>query len=125
MRSSWLAVLVFVLGVVAGVGSMAFVCPSVHNRLTGHHPPKNPQEFVQDMNKRLDLTPAQSAQFQTIVTGAMQRFDDFHKRVEPEFERIQTEERQRVLGILTPEQQVKFNLWLSEVDKEHKRGKPF
>ena len=127
MRSTnWFSVLIFVLGVVAGIGGMAFVCPEVQSHFSSKSQatsqpaqPTTPEAFVAVMQKRLDLSSSQTVQFASVVSEAMRRIDDFHKRIMPDYDRIKTEECDKIRAMLNPDQRVKFEQWLSEYEKEH------
>jgi Spy/CpxP family protein refolding chaperone len=119
-RAAIYLIVVFVLGALAGIGGERYWC---HRRL-----PPNPQAqrqaFIARMQQRLDLTPQQTAQFAALVDETMQRFGALHKQMEPQFEQIRDQQREKIRAILNPQQQQKFDAWMSAFDKRRRLGPP-
>lgn len=90
-------------------------------------PPMNPERRVQRMQRRLDLTPDQTAQLRTILVDGMQKMDalrmngsmaaqDLHARIEKTRKQMEA----NIRGLLTPEQQAKFDQMQAQMRSREK-----
>jgi Spy/CpxP family protein refolding chaperone len=85
--------------------------------------PLSPQEYrartVSKLQQELTLTPEQTVELQKIYDYIGERWHDVRDAMEPEFEAMRKERAERIMGILTPEQQEKYRSILEE--KRRKR----
>jgi hypothetical protein len=119
-HSALILAVVFVLGILAGVGGTLVVTPWIHRHEQHHDPRQDRQRFVQHMQKMLDMTPQQTTQFSAILQETTDRWDALHHQVEPQFEAIRQQQRDKVRAILTPQQVQKFNDFVARFDA-HRR----
>jgi len=122
-HSALILTVVFVLGILAGVGGTLVVSPWVHHhQAQKHHDPRQDrQRFVQYMQKLLDMTPQQTTQFSAILQETTDRWDALHRQVEPQFEAIRQQQRNKVRAMLNPQQVQKFNEFVARFDAHRKQ----
>lgn len=120
-HSALILAVVFVLGILAGVGGTLVVAPYVRGRIEHHDPRQDRQHFVQHMQRMLNMTPDQAEKFSAIVQETSDRWGALHRQVEPEFEQIRQEQRNKVRAILNPEQVQKFNEFVARFDAKRKQ----
>jgi Spy/CpxP family protein refolding chaperone len=115
----WLSV-VFLAGAVFG-----FVAHSLYEptRATSTSAPRDPKEhrdrYLTKLEKQLSLSPEQVTQVRSILDQTGQRFADLRERMEPEFEAARQSQRDRVMAILTPDQQPKYQQIIEENKRKH------
>jgi len=82
----------------------------------------NPKEFreryVARLQSNLSLTPEQLAQVTAILDDTGQRFRELRERMSPEFQAIRDAQRARIMTLLTPEQQPKYQ----KILEDHQRN---
>lgn len=112
-----LVVVVFLLGAVLG-GLATHVWTS---HASQPQPPRGPDQIIARLSHDLDLTPDQKK----VVTGIV---DETHSQVralyaplDPQREQIRQQARTRIRAVLTPEQTVKFETFLQELDADRKK----
>jgi hypothetical protein len=120
-HSALILAVVFVLGILAGVGGTLVVSPWVHRQQEHHDPRQDRQRFVQHMQKLLDMTPQQTTQFSAILQETTERWDALHRQVEPQFEAIRQQQRDKVRAMLNPQQVQKFNEFVARFDAHRKQ----
>ncbi|MGA3024424.1 MAG: hypothetical protein ABSF98_06625 [Bryobacteraceae bacterium] len=109
--------LVFLAGVVVGgFGDRLFLARHANARLT---PEQYRDKLVAELQKRLDLRPAQVAQLNGIFDATGVRFRDIHKRIEPDIAALRTDHDDRVRAILDDRQRAEYDKWRAERDKLH------
>ena len=64
--------------------------------------------FLLSLERQLDLTPEQRDQLRAIHEEVRREFENFRRDLRPRLERQMDETRDRILAILTPEQQERF-----------------
>lgn len=119
-HSALILAIVFVLGILAGVGGTLVVSPLVHRNQQHHDPRQDRQRFIDHMQKLLDMTPQQTVQFSAILQETTERWDALHRQVEPQFEAIRQQQRDKVRAMLTPGQVQKFNEFVAQFDAHRK-----
>lgn len=111
-----LVLVVFLLGVLlGGVGNHLWGA-----RVWGEAPKPTaikrvPGQFMAVMTQRLQLTPDQQTQFESILDDTKSRLTTLYGPVDQERDRIRAENRGRMRATLTPEQQIKFDEVLKEL----------
>ncbi len=121
VHSALILAVVFVLGILAGVGGTLVVSPWVHHHEEHHDSHQDRQHFVQHMQQLLDMTPQQTAQFSAILQETGERWDALHRQVEPQFEAIRHQQRDKVRAMLNPQQVQKFNEFVARFDAHRKQ----
>ena len=94
-------------------------------------PTPNPKDFRErylgKLQKELSLSPEQLDQVKSILDQTGQRFhelrEQFHDKMEPEFEAVRQMQRQRIMAVLTPEQQPKYQQILEEQRRRHEKDR--
>jgi hypothetical protein len=66
------------------------------------------EQLVQQLNEKLDLTPAQSQQIKKIIETGQQRNRDLWKLVAPQMQLVLRDTRQQIRQVLTPDQRKQF-----------------
>ena len=66
------------------------------------------QQFVEQLDAALRLTPAQRERIGRIIAEGQERNHDLWKLVSPQFREVMQDVRQRIRAVLTPEQKKQF-----------------
>ena len=66
------------------------------------------QQFVEQLDAALQLTPAQREKIGKIIANGQERNRDLWKLVSPQFREVMQDVRQRIRAVLTPEQRKQF-----------------
>jgi len=118
--------IVFLAGVVSG-----YVAHSLYQRTAraATNPSQARDRYLARLTKDLLLSPEQVTQVSAILDQTGQRMRELRERMEPEFEAIRVAQRQRIMALLTPEQQPKYQKLIEEHRKRHEKavqggGKP-
>lgn len=77
------------------------------------------QHYLAKLEKELSLSPEQVAQVAAILDQTGQRFREIKDRMDPEFQAIRDAQRARIMALLTPEQQPKYQKILEEHRRKH------
>ena len=115
-----LAVILFMLGVAIGsVGTYA-----VTTRVLAARPlpglAHNPGQTMALFTRELALTPDQQNQIQAIFNDTRSKYAQLHERLDPEYEQVRQQGRQRIRQALTPEQLPKFEELLRRLDEQRR-----
>ena len=120
-RKAFLLVLVlFVLGVALGsVGTylVTMRVQAARPQATLAHNPGHMAMFTRDLNLNSD----QQNQIQAIMNDTRSRYASLHQKLDPEYEQVRHEGRERIRQVLTPEQQPKFEDLLRQIDEDRRR----
>ena len=107
---------VFLAGLALGVVSYWFYAVKIAQANTPRH--KTAAEFRQRMAvklmEELDLSSGQVEQVRMILDSVGQGFHDIRDEVEPKFEALRQERAEKVMSLLSPEQQAKYERILEE-----------
>jgi hypothetical protein len=114
-------VLTFVLGALVGAAGTFF-----YGWQTNHwrHPRHTPHDLVVFLQKQLNLSSDQTQQVSRLIEDWDRRNADLQKQIEPQFEAIRMETRDKIRKLLTPAQLEKYNEILRNYDayrKSHPR----
>lgn len=121
MAAVYLAV-VFVAG-----GLFGFVAHGLYSQkgTRAENRPSNPREFrqryVTRLHRDLSLTPEQLTQVTAILDETGERFQELRERMSPEFDIIRQQQRARIMALLSPEQQGKYQKMLEEWRRQHEQ----
>ena len=110
----------FVLGVVVGgCGVFYYAWYSGHWRRQFDR-----QRVVRRLTREVHLSEAQVRQVDQILADTAKSLSELHKQVDPQFDAVRTQTRDRVRQILTPEQVVKFNEVMRKADERRRQRPP-
>src|SRR6185312_15493328 len=106
-QTSLILVVVFCLGLAAGVAGMIWAWPGVRSRFV-HKPQHEPP--MARMQRTLSLTPQQVTEMSTVLKGVGDLRHQIHLKYAPEYERLcdqsaQTLQRERDEYVQSPERQ--------------------
>ncbi len=87
----------------------------------------NPREFreryIAKLRSDLSLEPGQVSEITAILEETNSRFREIRERMNPEFEAIRTQQRQKIMALLNPEQRVKYEKLLEQWQRERQQRK--
>ncbi|HTG60101.1 MAG TPA: hypothetical protein VMG63_11930 [Terriglobia bacterium] len=110
----------FVLGVVVGGCGVFF-----YAWYGGHwHRQFERQRVVRRLTRELHLSDTQVHQLDQILADTAKSYSELHKQVDPQFDAIRGQARDRIRQTLTPEQVAKFNEWVRQVDERRRQHPP-
>jgi Spy/CpxP family protein refolding chaperone len=69
----------------------------------------------------LSLSPDQEKQLESIFNDMRGNYEALHQKLDPEYEQVRHEGRERIRQILTPEQRPKFEDLLRQIDEQRRR----
>jgi Spy/CpxP family protein refolding chaperone len=73
--------------------------------------------FTRDLN----LNPDQQNQIQAIMNDTRARYAGLHEKLDPEYEQVRQQGRERIRQVLTPEQRPKFEDLLRQIDEDRRQ----
>lgn len=109
-KAFWVVAMVFLLGV--AVGAMGFYFANRQVTAVGKR-----ATVLEKLTTELSLTPAQQAQLSSILEESKKHYDEIYAPIRPQVEAVRQQGRQKIRVILTPEQLVKFEQHLREIDE--------
>ena len=116
-----LVFVLFVLGIALGSVGTYLVTTRVlaaHPQAVPAHSPAHTMEiFTRDLN----LNPDQQSQIQAILNDTRGRYAELHEKLDPEYEQVRHQGRERIRQILTPEQRPKFEELLRRMDEDRRK----
>ncbi|MGB6430229.1 MAG: hypothetical protein WBF06_06560 [Candidatus Acidiferrales bacterium] len=117
---AWLLV-VFALGLALGMLGTYVVTTRVFARSGDDHSPAAQRaQYIDRLDRELDLTDAQQKQIDGILTSVQARYEAIHQTVAPEYDQARQDGRAQIRQLLTPDQQPKFDDFMKRVDEERK-----
>jgi hypothetical protein len=120
-EAALLVIVVFVLGVVFG---------TVGSHLWGEHVSGQPNTLnthptrdqrVNDLTLRLELTPDQQKQVAATIDETLSKWTALYAPLDAPKEEIRQQGRAKIRAVLTPEQQIKFDDFLKQLDDQRKK----
>ena len=121
-RKAFLLVFVlFVLGI--GIGSVGTYVVTTEVQAARPRPSlsHNYAGTLAMFTHGLSLSPDQEKQLESIFNDMRAHYEALHEKLDPEYEQVRHEGRQRIREILTPEQRPKFEDLLRQIDEERHR----
>jgi hypothetical protein len=110
----------FVLGVLAGGCGMF-----VYAWYGGHwHRQFDRPRVVRRLRRQLDLSEAQVREVDQILADTGTSLSELHRQVDPQFEAIRAHTRDRIRGVLGPEQLAEFNKMVRQEDERRRQRPP-
>ena len=121
-RKAFLLVLVlFVLGVALGGVGTYLVTMRVQaarpQATLAHNPGHTMAMFTRDLNLNAD----QQNQIQAILNDTRSRYASLHQKLDPEYEQVRQQGRERIREVLTSEQRLKFEDLLRQIDEDRRQ----
>lgn len=117
---------VFVAGVIFGTAAYRFYAVNIA-KADFQAAPLSPQEYraqaVSKLERELDLSPEQTAELQKVYDYIGERWHDVRDAMETELEAMRKERADRIMGMLTPEQQEKYRAILEEKRRKREAAK--
>jgi Spy/CpxP family protein refolding chaperone len=115
-----LVFVLFVLGIALGsVGTYV-----VTTRVLAARPQaalaRNPGHMAM-FTRDLNLSPDQQTQIQAIMNDTRARYAELHQKLDPEYEQVRQQGRERIRQVLTPEQRPKFEDLLRQIDEDRRQ----
>lgn len=109
-------VLTFFLGIVVGCAATVF-----YGWYSGHwHHGFDQKRVVRFLQRELKLTDTQTQQVEEIMKETAEKYSQLQKQVDPQFEAIREESRDRVRKVLNPDQLAKFNELVRRFDERRR-----
>jgi Spy/CpxP family protein refolding chaperone len=120
-----LVFVLFVLGIALGSVGTYVVTTRVQAARPQPTLARNPGHTMAMFTRDLNLNPDQQNQIQAILNDTRARYAELHQKLDPEYEQVRHEGRERIRQVLTPEQRPKFEDLLRQIDEDRrKRGNP-
>jgi Spy/CpxP family protein refolding chaperone len=120
-RKAYLIVFVlFILGIALGSMGTYLVTMRVQAARpvsAGDRAPSHMAMFTRDLN----LTPDQQTQVQAVMNDTRAHYAELHQKLDPEYEQVRQQGRDRIRQLLTPEQRPKFEELLRQMDEERRK----
>jgi Spy/CpxP family protein refolding chaperone len=88
------------------------------SRMNREHDPK---KMLEKLSKELGLSADQKVQVEKIFESKMVKIKDLREKVRPQFEAVRKAIDAEIRAVLTPEQQVKFEVLVKQFE-EHRKG---
>jgi len=118
--------LVFLCGGVLGVFGDRLYTVSTVTKVKNAKP--SPEEFRRGylgfMQKRLTLTDPQVTRLGLILDETRARMNEVHERTIPEQQEIQKAQSEKIRALLTPAQQIEYDVVIKERREKMKKGGP-
>jgi hypothetical protein len=124
LEAAVLVFVVFVLGILlGGVGSHLW-----DERVEGQaqtadrlnlKPTRN--QRVNDLTQRLQLTPEQQKQVAAVIDDTLSKWQTLYAPLDAPREQIRQQGRAGIRAVLTPDQQIKFDDFLKQLDEQRKK----
>jgi Spy/CpxP family protein refolding chaperone len=120
-RAVLLVFVLFVLGIALGSVGTYVVTMRVQaarpQATLAHNPARTMAMYTRDLN----LSPDQQNQIQAILNDTRSRYAELHEKLDPEYEQVRQQGRERIRQILTPEQRPKFEDLLRQIDEDRRQ----
>jgi len=116
-----LVFVLFILGI--GLGSVGTYL--VTERVQAARPvatlTHNPAHTMAMYTRDLNLNPEQQSQIQAILNDMRAGYAGLHEKLDPEYEQVRQQGRERIRQVLTPEQRPKLEDLLRQIDEDRRR----
>lgn len=120
-RAVLLVFVLFLLGIALGSVGTYVVTMRVQaarpQATLAHNPARTMAMYTRDLN----LSPDQQNQIQAILNDTRSRYAELHEKLDPEYEQVRQQGRERIRQILTPEQRPKFEDLLRQIDEDRRQ----
>jgi hypothetical protein len=116
-----LVFVVFVLGIALGALGTYMVTTRVLAARPQAVEVHTAANTVATLTRDLNLNPDQQRQVLGILNDTRSRYDAIHQEVDPEYEKVRQEGRERIRELLTTEQRPKFEEVLRQIDEDRRK----
>jgi Spy/CpxP family protein refolding chaperone len=82
-----------------------------------HNPARTMAMYTRDLN----LSPDQQNQIQAILNDTRANYAALHEKLDPEYEQVRQQGRERIRQVLTQEQRPKFEDLLRQIDEDRRQ----
>ena len=113
--------ILFVLGIALGSMGTYLVTTQVQAARPHASLSHNYAGTVAMYTRGLSLSPDQEKQLEAIFNDVRGHYEALHKKLDPEYEQVRQQGRERIRQILTPEQRPKFEDILRQIDEDRRR----
>jgi hypothetical protein len=114
--------IVFASGAVVGVvGDRYWGCPKKAVEKGPRSPEDYRRAYVEEMNRRLKLTPEQLSKLNVILDETREQFRQLREKQRAEIRLLQDAQTQKINAILTPQQQEEYARMRKEREEKRKR----
>src|SRR6202051_4412207 len=121
-RKAFLLVFVlFILGVALGSVGTYLVTMKVQAARPQASLAHNPAHTMAMYTRDLNLDADQQSQIQAILNDMRARYAGLHEKLDPEYEQVRQQGRDRIRQLLTPEQRPKFEELLRQIDEDRRQ----
>ncbi len=107
---------IFLLGIVLGIAGERYVFR--HWKQTRH--PRGNDFMIKDFTQKLNLTAEQQAQLKALLKEIREKYEQVRNSMDPEFERISLEFREKFAQTLNEQQKTIFEQMNKEFDSRDK-----
>jgi hypothetical protein len=115
------ALLIFASGIaVGGFGFRLYTVKTV-NASTSHDPVEWRKRYTAEMRDRLHLDSDQQRKLNEILDETKARFDQVHRQMRPEMDRIHSEQVEKIRAMLTDTQRPEYDKMRREREQREKR----
>jgi len=122
-KAAVLVVCVFLTGaVVGGLAVHVFGDRMWSTRASSANVPVTKDDFLRQLGQKLSLTPAQRSQIEGIMNQTVSDYQRILVPVSPELEKARQEGRQRIRGVLSPQQLPKFEAFIKQLDEQRAKA---
>jgi hypothetical protein len=116
-----LVFVVFVLGIALGALGTYLVTTRVLAARPQTAVVHSAANTVAMLTRDLNLNPDQQRQVLGILNDTRSRYDAIHQEVDPEYEKVRQEGRERIRELLTADQRPKFEDVLRQIDEDRRK----
>jgi Spy/CpxP family protein refolding chaperone len=119
-KAALLVFVVFALGIALGSVATYTVTSRV---LAAHAQPSlahDPAGTVAIFTRDLNLTPDQRKQLEAIFNDTRAKYAALHEKLDPEYEQVRQQGRDKIRQMLTPEQRPKLEELLRRIDEQRR-----
>jgi Spy/CpxP family protein refolding chaperone len=120
-KAFMLVFVLFILGIALGSVGTYLVTLKVQaakpQPTLAHNPAHTMAMYTRDLNLNAD----QQSQIQAILNDTRAQYAQLHEKLDPEYEQVRHQGRERIRQILTPEQRPKFEELLRQMDEDRRK----
>lgn len=120
-KATLLVFVVFVLGIALGSLGTYLVTSRVQAAHVQPTLARDPSGVVARFTHDLDLNTEQQKEIQAIFNDTRSKYAALHQRLDPEYEQVRQQGRDKIRAILTQEQQPKLEELLRQIDEDRRR----
>lgn len=122
-KAATLVICVFLTGAVVGGLSVHVFGDRIWNtRASDAASQLTKSDLLQQLTQQLNLTPDQRAQIDGIMNGTLTDYDRILTPLSPQLEQVRQQGRQRIRGVLTPDQVPKFESFIRQLDEQRAKS---